>query len=197
MGTLFLLKKKTVVFCRKDFEKREARKRDIARIKKLKVKMGNFLEQYWKGRIIKYLMRIRILDPYWKKIYPDPGHELFFKIYWIFLTTQNGLIIFTLIFMLKLKEQFRDQEIFIISFFNSSYFVFRSKHVFWAVFVDTFPLGSGSVDPHILRIRIQEAKISRIQRIRILSTATKGETSETTIRNLYCLFLYIYDFLHL
>jgi len=46
LGTLFLLKKKTVVFCRKDFEKREARKRDIARIKKLKVKMGNFLEQY-------------------------------------------------------------------------------------------------------------------------------------------------------
>ena len=138
MGTLFLLKKKTVVFCRKDFEKREARKRDIARIKKLKVKMGNFLEQYWKGRIIKYLMRIRILDPYWKKIYPDPGHELFFKIYWIFLTTQNGLIIFTLIFMLKLKEQFRDQEIFIISLFSIVHILFLEVNTFFGQFLLIF-----------------------------------------------------------
>ena len=36
--------------------------------------------------------------------------------------------------------------------------------------VDILPFGSRSVDPHILRIRIQEAKILRIQRIRILST---------------------------
>ena len=26
-------------------------------------------------------MRIRILDPHWKKMDPDPGHEYFFKIY--------------------------------------------------------------------------------------------------------------------
>ena len=48
----------------------------------------------------------------------DPGY--FFKIYWIFLTKQNFkifVLVFSLIFMLKLDEPFRNQEIFIISLF--------------------------------------------------------------------------------
>ena len=32
---------------------------------------------------------ILILEQHWKKIDPDPGHENFLKIYWIFLTKQN------------------------------------------------------------------------------------------------------------
>ena len=31
-------------------------------------------------------MRIRILDPHWEKMDPNPGHEHFFKIYWFFST---------------------------------------------------------------------------------------------------------------
>ena len=33
-------------------------------------------------RIYLILMQIRILDPHWKKMKPDPGY--FFKIYWLF-----------------------------------------------------------------------------------------------------------------
>ena len=40
-------------------------------------------------------IRIRILDPHWKKTDPDPGH--YFKIYWIFLT-KNNFQIFCFIF---------------------------------------------------------------------------------------------------
>ena len=82
-------------------------------------------------------MRIRILDPHWKIIDPDPSH--FFKIYWIFLTKKcsNFLLnIFSLIFILKLNEPFRHEEIFIISlFFKSSV-----KKFFLQFLVDDYPL---------------------------------------------------------
>ena len=71
-------------------------------------------------------IRILILDPHWGKIDPDPGHEHLFKIYWIFLTKQNRQIIFllfSLIFMLKLDEPFRDQE-----FFCSFWLIFYPLH---------------------------------------------------------------------
>jgi len=71
-------------------------------------------------------MRIRILDPHWKKIDPDPDPGHFFKIYFIF----------SLIFILKLDEPFRNEEILIISlfFFKSSDLGFRSKKILFAVF---------------------------------------------------------------
>ena len=72
-------------------------------------------------RIHLILMRIRILDPHWKKIDPDPGN--FQKIYWIFC--------FCLIFMLKLDEPFRNQEIFIISLSSIvEIWVFRENYIF-------------------------------------------------------------------
>ena len=118
-------------------------------------------------RIQLICMRIRILAPHWKKM--DPGY--FFKIYWIFLTKQNFKI-FCLIFLLKLGEPFRNQNKFYnLAFFNSSDLGFESKIFcccsFWLIFCPLDP------DPRIrifFRIRIQKAKILRIQRIRILST---------------------------
>ena len=106
------------------------------------------------------LMRIRILDPHWKKINPDPGY--FYKIYWIFLT------FFSHIFILKLDNQSEMRKIFQSLFFSKvQILVARRKKVFfcsfWLIF---YPLDP---DPWIcifLRIRIQEAKI-----LRILSTA--------------------------
>ena len=75
-------------------------------------------------------IRIRILDPHWKKkIDSDPGH--FLKIYWFFLT----------------------KKVFFCSF--------------WLKF---YPLDPNQWIRIYLRIRIQEVKILRIQRIRILST---------------------------
>ena len=52
--------------------------------------------------------------------------------------------------MLKLDEPFRNQEIFIISLFSIvQIWVLRVKCFFLQFLVDYFPLGSGSVDPHI------------------------------------------------
>ena len=51
--------------------------------------------------------------------------------------------------MLKLNEPFRNQEIFIISFFNSSDLGFESKIFFLQFLFDILSLGSGSVDSHI------------------------------------------------
>ena len=51
--------------------------------------------------------------------------------------------------MLKLDEPFRNQKMFIISFFNSSDLSFESNFFFFQFLVDILPLGSGSVDPHI------------------------------------------------
>ena len=67
---------------------------------------------------------------------PDPGH--FYMIYLIFLT-KNYFKFFVLffwdIFILKLDESFRNEEILIISlFFKSSDFGFRSINGFFPVF---------------------------------------------------------------
>ena len=86
---------------------------------------------------------------------PNSGHDYFFKSYWNCLTKQNCQIIFPLFFaffVLKLDEPFRDQEIFSISLFST---------VQW--FVEVF---SWYFAPWI---RIQEAKLLQIQRIRILN----------------------------
>ena len=97
------------------------------------------------------LMRIRILDPHWKIIYPDPGQ--FFKIYWFFLTKNHFQIFlfkFLLIFILKLYEPFRNEEIFIISFLSKvQIWVLGVKNFCLQFLVDILPLGSISVDPHI------------------------------------------------
>ena len=63
------------------------------------------------------LMRIRILilDPHRKKMDPDPDPGHLFKIYCNFLTKNNFQIFvlsFSLIFILKLDEPFRNEEIF-------------------------------------------------------------------------------------
>ena len=57
-------------------------------------------------RIHLILMRIRILDPHWNKMYPNLLN---------FITKQNlkmVVLFFSLIFMLKLVETFRNQDIF-------------------------------------------------------------------------------------
>ena len=72
-------------------------------------------------RIHLILMRIqiRILDPYWKKMDPNPDPGQFFNLYGIFLTKKsNFCFIFSLIFILKLDEPLRNEEIFIISLFS-------------------------------------------------------------------------------
>ena len=57
---------------------------------------------------------------------------------------------FSLIFILKLDEPFRNEEICIISLsFKSSDLGFRINVFFLQFLVDFLPLGSGSVDPHI------------------------------------------------
>ena len=54
--------------------------------------------------------------------------------------------------MLKLYDPLRNQEIFIISFFNSSDLRFESKFFFFQFLVDILPLGSGSVDLHVFAV---------------------------------------------
>jgi len=67
---------------------------------------------------------------------PDPGH--FFKIYLIFLTKNNFQIFFLfsfLIFILKLDEPFRNEEIFIIPLFSKvQILVLGMKKFIFAVF---------------------------------------------------------------
>ena len=140
-------------------------------------------------RICLILIRIRILNLHWKKMDPDqnPDPGYFLKIYWIFLTKQNFKIclIFLLIFMLN--EPFRNQEIFSISLFSIvQIWVLRvklKKKSFWLIFC---PLDPDTWIRIFLRIRIQEAKILRIQwiRIRILSTDFKG----TVVNLVYVIF---------
>ena len=90
---------------------------------------------------------------------PDPGH--FIKIYWTKNNFQIFCLFFSLIFILKLDEPFRNEEIFLIFlFFKSSDLGFRSKKVL--IFYPFDP------DPWIriflrIRNRIQEAKIWRTQ----------------------------------
>ena len=103
-------------------------------------------------RIHLVLMRIRILDPHWKKLDtdPDPGHEYFFKIYWICFNNaelSNIFLLVSLIFMLKLDEPFRVWEIFIISLFSTvQIWVLRLRFFccsFWLIFCPFY------LDPHI------------------------------------------------
>ena len=93
-------------------------------------------------RIHLFLMRIRIriLDPHWKKMDPDPnpdpgldpGH--FYKIYWIIIF-KFFVLFFSHIFILQLDEPFRNEEIFIISlFFKVHILDLEVKKVFFAVF---------------------------------------------------------------
>ena len=53
------------------------------------------------------------------------------------------------------------------------------KFLFVAEFYEYFSLGSGSVEPNNFAERIQEAKMLRIQRIRILSTHGYSLNKET------------------
>ena len=55
----------------------------------------------------------------------------------------------SLIFMLKLDESFRNQETFLISFFNNSDLGLKSKKLFWQFLVDILPLRSEFVDLYI------------------------------------------------
>ena len=123
--------------------------------------------------LMRIRIRIRILDPHWEKwiwiqVISLRFTEFFFKkiIFKLFV------LFFSLVFILTLDKPFKDEEIFIISLFSKvqnqglgvKKFCFCS---FWLIF---YPLDP---DPWIhifLSIRIQEAKILRIQRIRILST---------------------------
>ena len=77
-------------------------------------------------------MRIRILDPHWKKMDPDPNPDpdpdpgYFYKIYWIFY--QSDIFkFFSLIFIQKSGNFYN------LSFFNSSDLGCESK-IFFAVF---------------------------------------------------------------
>ena len=116
-------------------------------------------------RIHLILMRIRILDPHWKKIDPDPGHILnknYFQIFYF---------IFSLIFILKLDEPVQKcGNFYNLSFFECLDLGLEAKKFLFALFGRYF-------SPWIriiLQIRIQEAKILRIQQIRILSTGGGG-----------------------
>ena len=97
------------------------------------------------------MIRIRILDPHWKKMDPDPGHFLtdilnFFN--------KKQFQIFCLILILKLDEPYRNEEIFIISLFTKvQNWVLGVKKFFLEFLVDILHLGSGSVNPHIFRIQ--------------------------------------------
>ena len=55
-----------------------------------------------------------------------------------------------MIFILKLDEPFRNEELFIISLFSKDQiWVFGVKKFFLQFLVDILPLGSGPVNPHI------------------------------------------------
>ena len=76
------------------------------------------------------VLRIRILDPHWKK-----GIRIPF---------------FSLIFILKLDEPFRNEEICIISFFSKvQIWALGVKKFYLQFLIDISPLGSGSGDPCI------------------------------------------------
>ena len=77
---------------------------------------------------------------------PDLGH--FFKIYRIFLTKNfQFFCFFSLIFILKLDEPFRNEEFFrIYTFFKKLDLGFRIKSFFLQFLVDILPFGSGSMD---------------------------------------------------
>ena len=98
-------------------------------------------------RIHLLLMRIRILNPHWKKMDPNPDPGNLFKIYWVFFNNffEFVVLFFSLIFNLKLDEPFIKNEIFIFSLFKSSDLGFRSEKVFFQVFGWSFTLKSRSL----------------------------------------------------
>ena len=115
-------------------------------------------QMFWAThRIHLIFMRIRILDPHWKK--NRSGSESGSRLWLIKFFTKQKFPIFSL--MLKPDEPFRNQEIFIITLFSKVQIWVLRVNYFFAVFGWYFAPW----------IRIQEAKILRIKRIRILSTA--------------------------
>ena len=118
------------------------------------------------------LMRIRILDPHRIK-------RIRIRIQVISLKfTKFSFYLFS-IFILK---PFRNKEIFKISLF--------SKVKIWVLGVNKFfySVFGSYVTPWsriFLRIRIQEAKILWIQRIRILSTAISGSLRSRGVGRIY------------
>ena len=74
-------------------------------------------------RIHLILKRIRILDPHWKKMDPDPVHEKKLRFTYFFHRKIFELffLLFHLFFSNKFCEPFRDQDISDnLSFFNNS-----------------------------------------------------------------------------
>ena len=111
-------------------------------------------------------IRIRILDPHWKKLIRIRTMSF---LYWLFLT-KNNFQIFCFIFFAYFYPKTwwtiqKWRNFYNLSFFTSSDLGFRSKAVLWLIF---YPLDPNPWISILLRIRIQKAKIFRI---RILSTA--------------------------
>ena len=111
-----------------------------------------------------HLILMRILDPHWKKMNPEsdpnPDPRYFFKIYWIILTKQNFLFFVLFLFEYFYAKTWRiNQKLEKLKFW---------KWILFAVFGWYFAPWIRIFLP--IRIRIQEAKILRTQRIRILST---------------------------
>ena len=99
-------------------------------------------------------------------IYFSPVFRIHLILMWIQVICCR--IFFKLIFMLKLYEPFRNQEIFIIYLFSIVQSRIRENKSFFCSFRLKFcPLDP---DQHILRIWIQEDEILRIQRIWIQGT---------------------------
>ena len=76
---------------------------------------------------------------------PDPGYFLSLMNFFNKAKFRNFFVLFfSLIFMLKLDEPFRNQKSFIISLFSiAQTWVLRVKFFFTVLF-DILPLGSGS-----------------------------------------------------
>ena len=100
-------------------------------------------------RIHLILMRIRILDPHWKKTDPDPGHEHSFKIYRYFNRRIFKLffLLFPLILMQQLDETFREKDISDNFIFCQFRFEFSQQKIlcssFWLILSGTQVLYRG------------------------------------------------------
>ena len=102
--------------------------------------------------LILMLIRIRILDPHWKNMDPDPDH--FFKNYLFFFNKKMIFKFFFAYFYYKTRWPIRKEKIF-----KSSDLGFRSKKVFfffsfWLIF---YPLDS---DPNLKHWKIYAWVIS-------------------------------------
>ena len=90
-------------------------------------------------------IRIRILDPHWKKWIQIPVISLRLTEFF----TKTEFLSFCLIFMLKLDDPLRNQEILIISLFSIVQIWVLGVKFFFQFLVAILPLGSGSLVPHI------------------------------------------------